>query len=115
MGSGVIISAKNIKVNTEYSGLTSKELKENDLLSEDYSFWDSKSYLLGGDSTGIYTIGIDRNNQKYIPGLYGYHVLGALNSGGYTTYTNVIDLTRVRIILDREGEFFIPKTFYPIK
>ena len=43
MGSGVIISAKNIKVNTEYSGLTSKELKENDLLSEDYSFWDSKS------------------------------------------------------------------------
>ena len=45
-----------------------------------------------------------------------YNVNSVIGKGVYPNdITNVIDLTRVRIILDREGEFFIPKTFYPIK
>jgi hypothetical protein len=88
MGSGIVISPDNIKVNTDYTGLTSKELKENNLLSEDYSFWDSKAYLWGGDSNGIYAIGIDSNNKRYMSEIYGYHVLGALNAGGYIPYSN---------------------------
>jgi hypothetical protein len=88
MGSGIIISPGNIKVNTDYTGLTSKELKENNLLNEDYSFWDSKVYLWGGDSNGIYTVGADSSDKKYMSGIYGYHVLGALNAGGYIPYSN---------------------------
>ena len=45
-----------------------------------------------------------------------YTMNSVIGKGVYPNdLTNMIDLTRVRIILDREEEFFIPKTFYPIR
>ena len=54
------------------------------------------------------------SNDNRFRGLYDLN--SVIGRGVYSNdTTNFIDLTRVRIILDRENEFFIPKTFYPAK
>ena len=53
-------------------------------------------------------------SPHFIIGLYDLNSVGGRGVYSNDT-TNFIDLTRVRIILDRENEFFIPKTFYPDK
>ena len=53
------------------------------------------------------------NDNRFIE---NYNMNSTIGRGVYRNdLTNFIDLTKVKIILDKEGEFFIPKTFYPIR